>query len=152
VASSPVGVVRAAGTPWCATRRFPGESPCRTHLGTDHDPTFVPARLLSDTTSAQHFVQADAASRHGLTQALDRMENSEALYLRDLGFLLKERALEALVQAREERLAGRGEFHIGRSAAFYEVISIMLSQAEGFDIPAEALSLGGVNAERDFIA
>jgi hypothetical protein len=40
------------------------------HPWTDLAPACVPARLLSDTTSAQHFVQADAASRRGLTQAL----------------------------------------------------------------------------------
>lgn len=80
------------------------------------------------------------------------MDSSEALYLRDLGFLLKERALDALEKAREERRTGAGEFHTGRSAAFCEVISIMLSQAEGFQIPAEAMSLAGVDPERDLIA
>jgi len=80
------------------------------------------------------------------------MDSSEALYLRDLGFLLKERALEALEQAREERRTGAGKFHTERSAAFYEVLSIMLSQAEGFQIPAEAIWLGGIDPERDFIA
>jgi len=66
--------------------------------------------------------------------------------------LLKERALHALEQARKDREAGGSEFHVGRSAAFYEVISLMLSQAENFGIPAEAVSLAGVDAERDFIA
>ncbi|TZF81967.1 hypothetical protein [Cognatilysobacter lacus] len=80
------------------------------------------------------------------------MESSEALYLKDLGFLLKERALEALAEARRERSDGAGDFQSGRSAALYEVISLMLSQAENFGIPPEALSLGGVDAERDLIA
>lgn len=79
------------------------------------------------------------------------MESSEALYLRDLGFLLKERALEALAQARQEQQEGVGEFHIGRSAAFYEVISLLLSQAENFGITAESLALAGVDPERDLI-
>ena len=80
------------------------------------------------------------------------MDNPESLYLKDLGFLLKERALEALAQARQERQGGVGEFHAGRSAAFYEVISIMLSQAENFAITPDRLSLEDVDAERDFIA
>lgn len=79
------------------------------------------------------------------------MESSEALYLRDLGFLLKERALETLAQARQEPQEGVGEFHNGRSAAFYEVISPMLGQAKNFGITAESLALAGVDPERDLI-
>lgn len=80
------------------------------------------------------------------------MDSPEALYLKDLGFLLKERALKALAQARQEREEGTGEFYAGRSAAYYEVISIMLSQADNFAIALDRLSLDGVDAELDFIA
>ena len=80
------------------------------------------------------------------------MDNTEACYLKDLGSLLKERAFEALAQARQERAEGSSEFHNGRSAAFYEVISIMLSQADSFSIAPDRLSLDGIDAERDLIA
>lgn len=72
-------------------------------------------------------------------------------YLYDLGFLLKEDALEA----KREREAAKGseayEFHNGRVMAYYEVITLMQQQAEGFDIPLEELRLEDVDPDRDLI-
>lgn len=75
-------------------------------------------------------------------------DSVHALYLRDLGFLLRERAQEAVAKTRAEPNDG---FSAGRAAAYYEVISLMLSQTVGFGIPADDLALSGVDPERDLI-
>lgn len=73
---------------------------------------------------------------------------AHALYLRDLGYLLRERAEEAVSTAKKHP---NDSFAAGRAAAFYEVVSLMLSQTIGFGIPADDLALAGVDPERDLI-
>ena len=73
-------------------------------------------------------------------------------YLYDLGYLLKERALEA----KEKKLLAPAntperEFESGRALAYYEVISLLLGQAVGFDIPLEDLRLEDFNPDRDLL-
>ena len=71
-------------------------------------------------------------------------------YLFDLGFLIKERALEA---RRERDSASLGsverEFDAGRVLAFNEVISIMQQQAEGIGLPLSDLRLDDIEPDRD---
>jgi len=81
-----------------------------------------------------------------------------ANYLRDLGYLLRERAEEAARDSRSIRAKRRVEertasdaFVEGLSQALYEVISLMQHQAEVFEIPLADLALEGLDPERDLI-
>lgn len=73
-------------------------------------------------------------------------------YLRDLGNLLKQSALEAKqIADNEERGTEGHHFESGRLMAYYEVISLMQQQAEGFQIPLEELDLHDVEPDRDLL-
>ena len=72
-------------------------------------------------------------------------------YLRDLGYLLKERALEAKVEFHAATEGSSKDFQGGRYMAYYEVISLVLSQAEAFGISADSLALQGIDPERDLL-
>ena len=72
-------------------------------------------------------------------------------FLLDLGFLLREKAFAAKEQFHAAQTAEQREFHGGRYMAYYEVISLMLSQAESFELPVTKLALQGIDAERDLI-
>lgn len=79
------------------------------------------------------------------------MDEKHRNYLLDLGYLLHERAVEAR-QRREAAKGSAGEaFETGRAFAYYEVISLMLSQAETFELPVEDLHLEGVDLDRDLL-
>ena len=71
-------------------------------------------------------------------------------YLYDLGPILKERALEAKA-ARDAAQPGSEQraFHSGLVLAFYEVISILQHQADGFRIERQELRLEDVDPDRD---
>ena len=77
--------------------------------------------------------------------------NRSALYLKDLGILIE----QAAQAAREERKASTdvadSAYAEGKAMAFYEVVSLMLQQAEVFGIHPSALGLEGVVPERDII-
>lgn len=62
-------------------------------------------------------------------------------YLFDLGYLLREQALEA--QERREKAGGTDDeaFESDRSMAYYEVMSLLVSQADSFQLPIEDLHL-----------
>jgi hypothetical protein len=71
-------------------------------------------------------------------------------YLFDLGFLIKERAIEACRQRDAlPRDSGEREFQAGRALAFNEVISIMQQQAEGLGLPLSDLRLDDIEPDRD---
>lgn len=71
-------------------------------------------------------------------------------YLFDLGFLLKERALEARRQRDGSPIDSlEYKFHSGRVLAFNEVISIMQQQAEGLGLPLSDLRLDDIEPDRD---
>lgn len=78
------------------------------------------------------------------------VSDSHKNYVFDLGFLIKERALEARRQ-RDESPRGslEREFQSGRIMAFNEVISIMQQQAEGLGIPLSDLRLDDIEPDRD---
>ena len=71
-----------------------------------------------------------------------------ANYLRDLGYDIREHATEAVEEARRNRA---NEFARGRAMAYYEVLSMMHNRAIAFDIPVDALSLDGIDPERDLL-
>ena len=72
-------------------------------------------------------------------------------YLRDLGYLLRERALEAKAGFHTATEGSAKDFQGGRYMAYYEVISVMLSQAEAFGISPDSLALLGIDPERDLV-
>jgi hypothetical protein len=69
-------------------------------------------------------------------------------YLCDLGPVLLDRARQAL-QQRDGSRSSR-QFYAGRLMAFNEVLSILIQQAERFEIPVEELRLEGIDLDRDF--
>ena len=77
-------------------------------------------------------------------------------YLHDLGFLLKERALEAkqdMEEARDHKGMDSGDyiFQAGRLLAYNEVVSILQQQARGFDIDLQELNLEDIDPDRDLL-
>jgi hypothetical protein len=69
-------------------------------------------------------------------------------YLRDLGYLLKEMAVEA---QREHVASQADEFKSGRAIALYEVLSLLQNQAVAFQLPLNDLALEGFDADRDLL-
>lgn len=77
--------------------------------------------------------------------------DTAALYLRDLGDLVKELARAAKAE-RDESLAGEDRAYAqGRLMALHEVVSLMQQQADAFGLSYEDLRLGDVDAERDLL-
>lgn len=80
------------------------------------------------------------------------MTDTFRLYLRDLGEIIRERALEAKKEKAAEKPGSDGELlQSGRLHAFNEVISIMQQQAAGFEIPLRELRLDGIDPDRDLV-
>jgi hypothetical protein len=80
-----------------------------------------------------------------------KVDETHRLYLRDLGYLVREAAVEAKLQASAAGGTGSEGFEVGRLQAYWEVVSLMLSQATAFGIPAEDLGLAGVDPDRDLM-
>jgi hypothetical protein len=85
-------------------------------------------------------------------------ERVHAYYLQDLGYLLRERAEEAVRESRSIRARRaphertvKDEFTEGRSQAYNEVTSLMQNQAEAFGIPLADLALEDLDDYRDLI-
>ena len=72
-------------------------------------------------------------------------------YVLDLGALLKEKALEAKAQASAAAGSPEHQFELGRSMAYYEVLSLMTQQADAFGLPRAALSLRDFDPEVDLL-
>lgn len=74
------------------------------------------------------------------------------LYLRDLGLLIKERALNAKEDRNKEQKNSDGYmYESGRIMAFNEIISIMQQQAEAFEIALRELCLDDIDPDNDLI-
>lgn len=72
-----------------------------------------------------------------------------ALYLRDLGALVKERALEAR-RAKDEAKGDEGyDVQLGRLMALQEIVSLMQEQAASFEIPLEQICLDDIDPYDD---
>lgn len=69
-------------------------------------------------------------------------------YLRDLGVLIRELAVEAKANTDDGK---RTEFTVGYLAAFHRVVSLMQQQAEAFNLPAEVISLEGLDPDEDLV-
>jgi hypothetical protein len=70
-------------------------------------------------------------------------------YLRDLGQLVKQRALEAQREKDAAAGSGRYDYELGRLMALHEVVSLMQQQAEAFGLDLAALALDDISPERD---
>ena len=68
-------------------------------------------------------------------------------YLRDLGLLIREMALESK-QAMDEK---KTDFSTGYMAGFHRVVSLMQQQADGFGIPLEKIGLDGIDPDEDLV-
>ncbi len=75
-------------------------------------------------------------------------QSKYANYLLDLGSLIRERAIEV----KQETLDKKGDaFESGRLMAYYEIASLMQSQAPLFDIPLEEIGLANLNPDLDLL-
>ena len=79
------------------------------------------------------------------------MTNLADNYIRDLGYLLRERAFEAKERFHAAEGSDARGFEGGRYMAYYEIISLMLSQAESFNLPPEMIALQNLDPEADLI-
>ena len=79
------------------------------------------------------------------------MSDTHVNYLGDLGFLLREHA----ISARDDSVAAHGTddaaYQAGRVMAYYEVMSLLVSQAEAFQLPLEALRLDGFDPDAELL-
>ena len=73
-------------------------------------------------------------------------------YLFDLGYLLREKALEAKQSARAAKGTDAEAYELGKKMAYYEVMSLLVQEAESFQLPIEDLHLEGLDPDRDLIA
>ena len=69
-------------------------------------------------------------------------------YLFDLGTLIRDRAFEAKTSRQE---SANEDYHIGRLMAYYEVISLMIHQAEVFGIELSEINLTEIDPGRDLL-
>jgi hypothetical protein len=72
-------------------------------------------------------------------------------YLFDLGYLLREKALEAKERQKQARGSDDEAFESGRAMAYYEVMSLLIGQAESFQLPIEDLHIEGLDPDRDLL-
>ena len=79
------------------------------------------------------------------------MPKTSENYLRDLGFLLKEQAFAAKERFHAAPEGTAKDFEGGRYMAYYEVISLLLNQAEAFGIAPNLLALQGLDPERELL-
>ena len=68
-------------------------------------------------------------------------------YLKDLGALLKEMALEA----KQDAATKKTEFSIGYMARFHRVVSLMQQQAESFNISLKEIGLDDFDPDEDLV-
>ena len=69
-------------------------------------------------------------------------------YLRDLGLILRqdwEESERALASASSEQQ----QFEAGLNRAYRRVLTLMLQQAESFELPASAICLDGIDVGKD---
>lgn len=74
---------------------------------------------------------------------MDVFEN----YCHDLGYLIREMALEA----KQAHLSQGTDFTAGYLAGFHRVVSLMQQQCLGFGIPWEEIRLDGIDPEQDLV-
>ncbi len=83
---------------------------------------------------------------------MTRMATPAENYLLDLGSLLKEEAIAAKQRTLVAEGSNEHGFELGRLTAYYEILSIMKSQASAFGISVEAVSLADIDPDSDLLA
>ena len=78
-----------------------------------------------------------------------RMSETHANYLRDLGRLLRQAAIEAARDSRASRGNDDASYKAGRSFAYYEVVSLMEQQAKAFGISIAEIGFEGFKPDQD---
>ena len=77
-------------------------------------------------------------------------EQSDAtyrLYLRDLGYLIRELAVDSKMTMLEKQ----SDFTAGYVAGFHRVVSLMQQQAEAFNIPLKDLGLDDFDPDSELV-
>lgn len=73
-----------------------------------------------------------------------------ALYLLDLGALIREQAMDAR-KVRDHANAADVDYENGRLAAYHDVVSLMQQQAAAFGIRLSDLGLDGLSPEDELV-
>ena len=68
-------------------------------------------------------------------------------YLRDLGTLIKEMALDAKKTANDKQT----DFSVGYLTGFHRVVSLMQQQAEAFNIPLEKIGMNDIDPDSELV-
>jgi hypothetical protein len=80
-----------------------------------------------------------------------KVGRSYAYYLRDLGYLLREKGEQTRDEVRAAGTEAEKAFENGRQMAYVEVLSLMQQQADAFGIPRSELCLDGLDPEADLL-
>jgi len=72
-------------------------------------------------------------------------------YLFDLGMILKEMALDAKKTKNEAVATDNHDYELGYLMAFHEIISLMLDQANLFEISPEQIGLSDIDPDGDLL-
>lgn len=68
-------------------------------------------------------------------------------YLRDLGLMLREYAVEA----KQRQASAPGPFADGYLSGFHRVVSLMQQQADAFGLPQDAIGLAGIDPDTELV-
>lgn len=83
---------------------------------------------------------------------LSSLPNKYALYLFDLGPIIKERSFRAKIDRdASPRPSAEYDFNAGRVLGFNEIISILQDQARAFGIPLEDLRIQDIDPDKDLV-
>lgn len=77
--------------------------------------------------------------------------NSAQDFIRDLGQLLRERALDAKLDRDAAVDSADEDLKLGRLMAFYEVLSLIEEQADAFGLDRADVGLRAFSADRDLL-
>lgn len=78
---------------------------------------------------------------------LNELDATHKLYLRDLGYLIKELAIESKQMAAKNQ----SDFAVGYMAGFHRVVSLMQQQADAFEIPLRGIVLDGFDPDSELV-
>ncbi|MCP4774497.1 MAG: hypothetical protein GY880_09680 [Planctomycetaceae bacterium] len=78
------------------------------------------------------------------------MSDTYKHYLRDLGMLIREQALQARKDA-DSAAADDLPFQLGQSTSYYVVTTLMLQQADAFGLSPDDVGLAGLNPDQDLL-
>ena len=78
------------------------------------------------------------------------MSDTHKHYLRDLGLLIREQALQSRKDA-DTAAADDMPFQLGQNMAYYAVTSLMLQQAAAFDLSPDDVGLADLSPDHDLL-